>query len=401
MKKKYICKIFIVLVIFTAAPWNAHSMDTLINGFVAQGYLKTDRNNFQTDTQEGSFEFNEMGIKFSSAVSDNLFLGMQFFARDLGNLGNDDISIDWAYADYIFSNALGLRAGKIKIPFGFYNESRDSDMLRTAIFLPSGVYSEPWRDSLVAMKGAGIYGNIFNYISYQIQTGTSELPLDGGLVKQFMGIVNGTTTSFTTENFSIINLQVSEFLEGLRFGLSYYYWSFHFEMENMLGIGLSATSDGDINTWCASVEYIYNRLLFSAEYSVFKYDSPINVIGLSEPLDPSTESELFYVNFSYQITDYVVIGIYQSVVYGDRNDRDGKKWADKYQAFGFEPHTAYSKDSCLSLRFDLNPNWIVKVEGHYFDGTATAFFIDNQDENGNIDLKNYWHLFAVKFMYIF
>ena len=99
MKKISVCRIFIVWISVLCIAGNAYSYDAMINGFIAQGYLQTDRNNFHTDTEQGTFQFNEMGIKFSSAVSDHLFLGMQFFARDLGNLGNDEIVIDYEVRD--------------------------------------------------------------------------------------------------------------------------------------------------------------------------------------------------------------------------------------------------------------------------------------------------------------
>ena len=92
------------------------SSDVDIHGFISQGYLKSENNTLWfTDTEDGTFQFNEMGINFMTNVSDGLQLGMQFFARDLGELGNDEIVVDWAYADYFYRKWLGIRAGKIKI----------------------------------------------------------------------------------------------------------------------------------------------------------------------------------------------------------------------------------------------------------------------------------------------
>lgn len=35
-----------------------------IHGFVSQGYLKSNANNFLTETDSGSFQYNDMGINF-------------------------------------------------------------------------------------------------------------------------------------------------------------------------------------------------------------------------------------------------------------------------------------------------------------------------------------------------
>ncbi len=400
MKNKSISRILLISIFLMTAAHSAWSLEdgVRINGFIAQGYLQTDKNNFQTDTEEGSFQFNDMGINFSTMLSNNLYLGLQLFARDLGNLGNDEVTLDWAYGDYLFTNALGLRAGKIKIPFGLYNETRDIDMMRTSIFLPDSIYSEAWRDTLISMKGVGIYGTLVSHFSYQIQSGTTECPLDGGIAKQFMGLTRGTTTSFTTENFSIASLQLFDLIEGLKLQGGYYYWKFHLEMENLFGLGYDATSKGEINTWIASLEYIYNRFSLSMEYSIFKYDAPMVINTPPMIVDPSTDMLHYYIQMAYQLTDFFTVGAYYSESFLFKDNRDGKNWE---RETGNPAHSAFSKNTCVSLRFDINSNWIFKVEGHYFEGTEYAFILDNLDENGNIDLEKYWKLVAAKVMYVF
>ena len=132
--------LFLGLPFGTAYDSNQEQVD--IHGFISQGYLKTDKNNFLAETEDGTFEFNEMGINFSTNMMEKLRLGLQFFARDLGEEGNDDINIDWVFADYRYMDWFGFRVGIIKINMLFYNRSRDIDMLRTPIFLPHAIYHE-------------------------------------------------------------------------------------------------------------------------------------------------------------------------------------------------------------------------------------------------------------------
>ena len=96
--------------------------------------------------KRGSFEFAEVGINFTKALSDRLRLGVQLFARDLGPIGNYDAKFDWFYLDYRLSDWLGLRAGRVKLPFGLYNEINDVDAARVPILLPQSVYSTRNRD---------------------------------------------------------------------------------------------------------------------------------------------------------------------------------------------------------------------------------------------------------------
>ena len=140
------------------APLSAASedFDVDIHGFISQGYLKTDHNNYMAQTEEGSFEFNEMGLNFGTDLTEKLRIGMQLFARDLGKDGNDDLVLDWAFADYRWRDWLGFRVGRIKMPFGYYNSIRDFDMLRTSVFAPQSVYPEMLRDMISFMKGLSL-----------------------------------------------------------------------------------------------------------------------------------------------------------------------------------------------------------------------------------------------------
>jgi hypothetical protein len=89
------------------------------------------------------------------------------------------VVIDWAFGDYRWKDQLGFRAGKVKLPYGLYNEGRDVDMLRTSIFLPQSIYNERMRDFILAYEGAGAYGSLASGIGgfdYHVFGGTLNVP---------------------------------------------------------------------------------------------------------------------------------------------------------------------------------------------------------------------------------
>ncbi len=190
--KRTLVVLFSVLLGITLAG-NIHAMEfdemggVDIHGFISQGYLKSSDNNFFADSKKGTSQFNEAGINFSTDVTEKLRIGLQFFARDLGDIGNNEILLDWALADYRFRDWLGIRVGNLKFQNGLYNETRDVDMLRTSIFLPQSVYNESWRESTATLQGAGLYGEIplkvLGSLSYGAQYGTVNMPKDGGAAK--------------------------------------------------------------------------------------------------------------------------------------------------------------------------------------------------------------------------
>jgi hypothetical protein len=78
----------------------------------------------------------------------------------LGHLGQWHPSLDWAVADYRFTNWFGVRAGKVKTTLGLYNDSQDLDFLHVFAVLPQSVYSTDLRDTTIAHAGGDIYGTI-------------------------------------------------------------------------------------------------------------------------------------------------------------------------------------------------------------------------------------------------
>ena len=59
-----------------------------VHGFASQGALLTSDNNYLAHTERGSLEFTEAGINFTKPFGDDLSVGLQLFARDLGSTGS-------------------------------------------------------------------------------------------------------------------------------------------------------------------------------------------------------------------------------------------------------------------------------------------------------------------------
>jgi len=84
------------MAVFLLLPASAGGMtleDLQIHGFISQGFLySTDDVDFLAeDSHEGTFEFNEMAINFSATPTDDLSVGVQLAAFDLGTIGNDEV----------------------------------------------------------------------------------------------------------------------------------------------------------------------------------------------------------------------------------------------------------------------------------------------------------------------
>jgi len=395
------------------APTLSHALDlgpVNINGFVSQGYLNSAGNNFLSKSIDGTTQYNEIALTVSSQVTDKFRLGMQLLSRDLGSTGNNEVRLDWGFGDYHFNDLVGIRAGKVKLPMGLYNEGRDSDFMRPMVFLPQSVYDENKRDLLVAYKGVGLYGNVpvgsAGDLDYHVYAGSIDYFSDSGQAKgvrqqmQSMAQKSGRTLSGNEFNNRYVyggSVIYNTPLDGLRFGGSVFNGKTDFDISLTT---YAANSSGAIvptvtaykgygnmkNNVVASVEYASPYFTIASEYIQFK---AIKEFGFATPA-PSGISDGWYVLLSVPVNQFTFSGLYD-VFYEDRNDRHG----DRLGAQGMKNYQAWRKDLGLALRYDFNSNWAIKTEYHYLDGAAIGTAAHNTG------VVRYWNYFAAKVSFNF
>jgi hypothetical protein len=113
--------------------------------------------------------------------------------------------------------------------------------------------------------------------------------------------------------------------------------------------------------------------------------------GWNLTMNKKTESLGFYASAAYRFNDWFQLAGYYSEAYPDKNDKDG----DDKAAAGKNDFEAWLKDYCVTLRFDVADNWILKLEQHFMNGAAYHNPVDNDDYN------QHWNLTAAKVTYMF
>jgi hypothetical protein len=389
-----------------------------IHGFVSQGFMQSNHGQdfLIDDSHKGSFEFNEMAINFSSQLSDNLSLGMQLFGYDVGENGNDEVDVDWAFGDYAFRDYLGFRGGIMKIPFGLYNETRKLDMVHTSILLPTSVYPEWFRESFSRIKGGGIYGELPGGFSYQALAGTSPFEEEGGLADAFESLMAdlGMEVTSSDQDYTYTGQLQWESPFGLKLSASMFSMNnpeltmtsdLPLPPEFTGGLGLTTPLRADVEfepfeVRVLSAEYMTGPLTLAAEYIEYDLDFTINISSIMDPatfalfpipprIDIDTTMQGYYGGAAYRVLDRLEVGAYYSEMYYDKHDKDGD---DFVQTYPDKPRWgAWLKDTCLSARYDFSRNWCAKIEGHIMDGTFMALE----------DVARDWNLYAAKVTYNF
>jgi hypothetical protein len=407
--------IIIVLVAAFAEDLQAFELDlggklsVDIHGFLSQGYLKSDYNNFLAETEEGTFEFREYGINVSSDLTDQLHVGTQIFGRDFGDYGNDKIVLDWAFADFRFQDWLGIRAGKMKAVLGLYNETRDIDMVRTSIFLSESIYNDAFRESFTALNGIGIYGTLasesLGSLSYQGQWGKIKIEPDGGVSKYLTKFFPMDIHDVDTSDIYITSVEWTPVppFDGLRLRWTWNIW----EMDDnattnahpfwqLQGVppGLPLSYHADLNVTTLSAEYRWGNLILAAEtFAPASYDNQLKSPVLGTLVDDSPDKVGYYASAAYSLTEWLELGVSYSEYYNSSKDKDGKQLTVDT---GLPRYNAWLKDTTLTARFDILENLVIKAEGHLMNGTDIMLTADNPDGT-----HENWFLFGCKVTYSF
>lgn len=390
-------------------PWNEdlESWGIDIHGFVSQGYLCSSSYNYLVDNSKGgSFHFNEIGINFGKDLTEKLRIGVQLLARDLGDLYNNKVEIDWAYADYHWKDWLGIRAGVLKVPMGLYHESRDIDILRTFVLLPSAVYHEPYREFNMGLSGIGIYGAIpmgrAGSLDYVAEVGAMDQDADdSGISKVYADDLN-RVMPFVSD-FEITAVDIEECyvgslqwrtLWGLRLGATLNLTSYVAEgVDSTAGItGVMDTYDNRMFTY--SAEYTWENLVLAAEYWNNKSETKSMFTGVPTR-DSTMEIEGYYVSASYRVNEWLELGTYYSMYWPNARDHEGDDIVNA------PDHKAWSEDIALATRIDINEYWTFKLEGHRINGTGAILGSENGGSTTATFSDQRWWMFAAKMTFSF
>ena len=388
----------LLLALAVALPAAAQPLDSIadpsavqIHGFASQGFLVSTKNDYLASSKQGSFELTEVGVNLTKPLTDSLRMGVQLFSRKIGATGNYNAKFDWFYVDYRWRDWLGLRVGRVKLPFGLYNEFSDIDAARVPILMPESVYPVQNRDFLLAQTGGELYGHV-----EFAAAGAVEYRLYGGTI--FLDASQTASSPYQIKALNVPYLAGGRVLwetplSGLRMGGSLQMLSIHTDLLYDSAVWMPLQMAGKVTPdfkgtlsarvpavlWVGSLEYAAHDLLLAAEYSRWH----VKVESAEPALFPvsHTTSERLYAMGAYRILGWLQPGLYYSLYFPNVDDRHGRD--------------AMQHDLAATFRFDINDHWLVKLEGHALSGTAELNSALNDDVPKS-KLTRHWTLFLVK-----
>lgn len=369
-----------------------------LNGFLSQGYIKTNKNNFFGHSNDsGSLDFREIGLTASLRPSPKLQLSGQLLHRRAGEGSNGGIHIDFGFLDYNFANTpaaeIGIRLGRMKNPFGFYNDTRDVPFTRPSILLPQSIYFDRTRNLALASDGIQVYG---------------ESRADWGNITVQFGAVFPQVDGRDTEISVLRSLQRGG---DLKTKLSYIGRILYEQANGKLRLAISGAQANvgyspGYNDTLLNGSFRFSPLILSAQYNAERWSITSEYalrhlawkdFGNHAAFQQSFTGESFYLQGVYRFYPNWEAVLRYDLLFTNRKDRSGKKFSAS-TGYLYPAHNYYAKDITVGLRWNITPAIMLSTEYHRINGTAWLSPLDNPDMS---HAGKNWNLFAVQASYRF
>ncbi len=169
-KLKHACSLLLVAALCPALASAEELAGLSIHGAGGVAFGETDGpNSYLSGTPDPSYDLRDFTLTVLATPSDRLLVGAQVHwgVGDIFTRGTENVDLVQAFAQYKVSDALKVRAGALRQPFGLYSETLEIGTLRPFLNLPRGVYS-PGTFQWDQYRGVGLTGALGQGSRWQV-----------------------------------------------------------------------------------------------------------------------------------------------------------------------------------------------------------------------------------------
>jgi hypothetical protein len=381
----------LILLLF-AAFLPAQTDDNIsIYGFGSWAFAKTDGNQYFWSNEDGTMDYYDFALNINATVSSKFRVNAQFYTNSY--YGGDSVDIDFAFAEYAFSDAFKLRAGKVKQAFGIYGDIKRVGTIRPFFTLPTSAYDHDYFVSPgitgVAIAGTFVMQNGWA-AQYDFHYGASE----GNFNIRSIGLVAGYYYGTIPFQGNAEDVPVTSFIElesndnaGGRLAVET-------PISGLSLIGSFATNhtigtirdtsitayDTDTFTYATSVVYDAFPFSFNLEYLYADFE------GIK------MDYNLVWLELGYMLTE-------STQIVGRFENADGQSYAKQSQLITdframFENDILKDhKEYAIGLNYFFNSNFVLRASIHKTEGLlwaapprGLASFIDEEINPDTLNL---------------
>jgi hypothetical protein len=385
------CLFFVFYCVTTQADSQLIPEELQFHGFVTQGFFHSSDNNVFGQSDDGiSPGLTEIGLNINYQPFDKLRFAAQGLYRRAGDVDPGSVRLDYGLADLTLleydSGKLGIRGGRIKIPFGLYNETRDVAFTHPTILLPQGIYFDRSRSLLLSADGGSLYAEErteYGDFAFKLNVGMPSNDL-----REIRSVVLATQDAkgeFETK--PSLATQFTYELNGGEYIFAVSYMDLEFDYFPATGEELRK-SRTHIQPLMFSAQYNGEKFTLTGEYQ-YRW----NNFGNFAPAGKFV-TESWYIEGSYRILPQLQATVRYDTLSIDRDDRKG----DGAVALGFPRNVAFAQDWVFGLRWDITASWMLRGDYTLVHGTAWLPQADNP--NVNQDVQD-WDLYGLELSFKF
>lgn len=370
--------------------------DIQFHGFFSQGLFHSTGNNVYGKSKNNvSAGLTELGLNMSYQALSNLSFAAQGLYRRAGEStgGGGDLTLDFAFVDITLLNfadgRFGVRGGRVKNPWGLYNETRDVAFTHPTIFLPL-IYFERSRGMLLSMDGGQVYAD------YNTAIGDFSFKFNYGFIHDYnnellIAITADPNVTGNLESDPSFMTQLSYEISGGKYIFSISYADLCLSYEGRGNFDPYTGLQVRIYPLMLSAQYNGEKFSLTGEYSVQWNE----FTGMEIIPDMFPVSEHWYVQAGYRILDNLELNVRYDSSVQDINDRKGQ---NMHLLTGRPAHLGFTQDWVIGLRWDITPSWMVRTEYHHVHGASMLSTADNPDL-ANVALD--WNIYALQVAFRF
>ncbi len=368
--------------------------DIQFHGFLSQGLFSTTGNNIYGNSKNSvSAGLTEIGLNVSYQALNNLSFAVQGLYRRAGQRTGDwgEVSLDFAFVDLNFLNfrdgRMGVRGGRVKNPWGLYNETRDVAFTHPTISLPL-TYFDRSRTLFLSMDGGQFYAD------YNTAIGVFSFKFNYGFIQAddpelLQSIVLDPNIPGHLESKSSFITHLSYETVDRDFMFAFSYADVRLTYIEHGGFDPYAGLEGEIDALMFSGQYNGERFSFTGEYSLHWN----RMRGLMQ--DNSPVSEMWYVQAGYRVLDNLQIMLRYDSYVQNKYDKKGESF---HANTGLPAHLMFTQDIVVGVRWDITPAWMLRAEYQRVHGASAVSLLDNPNI---MDLALNWNVYALQLAFRF
>ena len=372
------------LLLSLAAVAPALDLEPETHAFVSFGWLDTNRNQWLGDSHGGSSEFWEAAANASIHPLPHVTISGQLFARDFLRYDNGRAQLDWLFAEWRPTDAFGIQGGRVKVPYGLYNESRDVDAARATVFLPIAIYPLRTRDLFGATDGAKIFGLVHlgaaGSLEYAAYAGHTSLAENGGFSTYLSDVGFGTVEEVDMGLAWGGMLQWNTPASGLATRLT---------LTNLHE--LEATSTGPGGTILDTETDAYQLMVGSLLWEHPQVTLAGEVLAIHGATSVTVADATGTMLLPESNTADRSGGAYLSATWHLPEDVDATAAVERSWVDLRDLHQPQTTRWVAGLRWGISEHWSVKAEYQHIIGSAEATVVDNPD-----GIRTPWDVIALK-----